>query len=330
VKITPAVLVAVLVCFFAGCGGLPQKKQLLTVDFKKDQTLRYKFVSSRDIEIKFILGPGKTKTGKDNVENFSESMEMVAAYTPTEVDPYGVTTIKATCESVKIRRDSKAGRKAATNDAAEYFAGKSFSFTVDPRGKIEDYTQLNELIRQAGEKAFRPNTSRGRIKEPDMINDFVATQWFLWDAVSSIEKYAEGISAGQSWKSELSVPTPMVVRLSRDVTYTLAEVRNNPRGKMAVIRSSYSLGKSVPASWPIPYTGSFQMSGTFGFLANYKMLDLQGEGEELFNIDAGRTEQYNQQYQMNLEASFPMGLGLGSKVSIKQNLTMQLLENEKK
>jgi hypothetical protein len=126
--------------------------------------------------------------------------------------------------------------------------------------------------------------------------------------------------------SKLSVPTPMVSRLARDVTYTLKEIRQTEKGELAVIKSSYSLAKSVPSSWPILYTGSFRMSGTFGFLTRYKFLDLQGEGQELFNIDAGRTEQYNQQYQLNAEASVPFGMEAGARIKIKQNLTMQLLE----
>ena len=69
------------------------------------------------------------------------------------------------------------------------------------------------------------------------------------------------------------------------------------------------------------------MSGMFGFLRNYKVLELQGQGEELFNIDAGRIEQSSQKYQMLLDASFPTGLGLNPRITIKQNLTMQLLED---
>jgi hypothetical protein len=68
------------------------------------------------------------------------------------------------------------------------------------------------------------------------------------------------------------------------------------------------------------------MSGRFGFLRGYKFLDLQGHGEELFNIDAGRTERYNQQYQVQVEASFPMGISTMPRITIKQNLTMELLE----
>jgi hypothetical protein len=76
----------------------------------------------------------------------------------------------------------------------------------------------------------------------------------------------------------------------------------------------------------MPYSGSFQMSGRFGFLRGYQILDLQGQGEDLFNIDAGRTERYNQQYQVQMEASLPMGIGGKLHITINQNLTMELLE----
>jgi hypothetical protein len=68
------------------------------------------------------------------------------------------------------------------------------------------------------------------------------------------------------------------------------------------------------------------MSGRFGFLRNYRFLDLQGQGEELFNIDKGRTEQYNQQYQVQVDASLLMGIGPRPRITIKQKLTMELIE----
>ena len=306
---------------------LTGKKKLITVNFQEGQTLQYRFVSNRDIEVDW--GPMKSgsKPGQNKVDKSSESMDMVVAYTPIKVDPYGLTTIKATCKSVNVRQTSSGtGRQRTSKDAVENLPGASFTFTVEPTGKIEDYSQLEKLIKETGEKAFRPESNQGRIKEPDMIGDFIATQWFLWDSVSSIEKAAEGIRVGQSWKSKLSVPTPMVTRKARDVTYTLDELRQTEKGQLAVIRSSYSPAESVQDNWPpMPYSGSFQMSGRFGFLRDYKLLDLQGQGEELFNIDAGRTERYNQQYQAQLEASFPMGIGAKLQITIKQNLTMELL-----
>jgi len=318
------IITALGLSVLAGCHPAGGKKELLTVDFQKDQTLRYAFVSSRDTDIDWSPRRNGLRAAKNRGDKFFESMEMVVAYTPIEVDPYGLTIIKATCESVKIKRSSGRSQRVAKKDAVESLAGKTFTFTVSPAGKIEDYSQLDKLIKEIGTKAFRPG--KRRIKEPDMIGDFTATQWFLWDSVSSIEKAIKGVSVGQTWKSKLSVPAPMVMRKARDVTYTLDEIRQSEKGRIAVIHSSYSPAKSVPRGWPIPYSGKFQMSGRFGFLRGYKLLDLQGHGEELFNIDAGRIEQYNQQYRMQLEASFPMGIDAKPRITIEQKLTMQLLK----
>jgi len=338
--VTTIIITALLLSSLAGCNGaagekelairekepVVEEKKLLTVDFQKDRTLRYRFVSSRNIEVDLGQTKSVSKRGKDTADKSSETMEMVIAYTPIEVDPRGFTTIEATCKSVTVRRSKSSRGRAARKDAVQSFAGKTFTLTVNPTGKIEDYSQLEKLIKEVGKKAFRAGSKR-RIKEPDMIGDFFATQWFLWDSISSIEKPGEGVSIGQSWKSKLSVPTPMVMKEARDVSYTLDEIRQSEKGRLAVIRSSYSPAESAPRSWPMPYSGRFQMSGTFGFLRGYKVLHLEGQGEELFNIDAGRTEQYNQQYQMQLNASLPFGLDANPLITIRQNLTMELLED---
>ena len=333
------IFTAVVLSILAGCDGaagkkellskkiepLKEGKELLTVDFQEGRSLRYRFVSSRDIALDWDPTKSKAKRGKDSIDRSSESMEMVVAYTPIEVDPYGPTTIKATCESVKVTRSKRPSGRAARRDAVESLPGKTFTLTVNATGEIEDPSQLDELIRQLGKKAFRSSSRMGRIKEPDMICDFIATQWFLWDSVSSIEKPAEGVSVGQTWSSKLSIPTPMVMRKARDVTYKLDEIRQSEKGRLAVISSTYSMSESVPSGWPIPYTGSFQVSGTFGFFRGYPILSLEGQGEELFNIDVGRIEQYNQQYQMQLDALLPGPLGR-PRITIKQKLTMELLE----
>ena len=160
-----------------------EQRELLTVDFNDSRTLRYKFVSARDITIDWEPSKTEAEQGRPSLVKSSESLEMVVAYTPVEINPYGLSTIEAICESVKVRRS-----EGANQDAVENFAGKSYRFKVGPTGKIEDYTELDKLIKQIAAKAFRPDTSRGRIKEPDMIADFIASQWFLWDAVSSIPK----------------------------------------------------------------------------------------------------------------------------------------------
>jgi len=300
---------------------LIENKELLTVDWQDGRTLEYKFISGREIILDWDPTGKLSQSDKSAPDKSIESMEMVVAYTPIKIDPYGLTAIEATCKSVKVVR-SKGSRK----DAVEHLAGKTFTFTVGPTGKIEDYSQLDELLKETGKKAFLPDTNRGRIKELDMICDFVASQWFLWDSVSSLKNPSEGVTVGQSWKSKLSVPSPMVMRKAREVTYQLDEIRQSEKGRLAVISSSYKQAETVPQSWPIPYSGSFQMKGTFGFLSGYKLLSLEGRGEELFNIEAGRTEQYNQQYQMQLQASIPMGIDVKPMITIEQKLTMELLE----
>lgn len=297
-------------------------KVLLTVDFQQGQVLRYKFISSRDIIIDWDPQGKQSKSGKKSpVDKTTESLEMVVAYTPVEVNPFGLTTIKATCEFIKARRS-----KGTHKDAVDSLRGRTFTFTVGPTGIIEDRSQLAELIKEAGENAFQSGSNRGRVKEPDMIGDFACTQWFLWDSVASIEKPAEGVSAGQSWKSKLPVPGPMVMKKVRDVTYTLDRAPQSEIGRIAVIKSFFSPADSVPDNWPpFPYSGSFQMRGTFGFLRGYQILQLQGEGEEHFNIDVGRIEQYNQQYEVQLEASIPFGIDAKPLITMKQNFKMQLV-----
>ena len=325
-KASLLILTTLVLCFLPGCKTATEEEmpaetgELLTVNFQAGQTLRYKFVSSREITVEWDTTAAKSRSGRPVSDKSTESLEIIMAYTPTEIDTYGLTKVKATCESVKVARS-----KGPVRDAVDNLAGKIFTLAIGPTGKIEDYSQLDDLLKEIGKKAFRANTD---IKEPDMICDFVATQWFLWDAVSSIEKPSQGTAVGQSWTSKLSVPTPMVMRKARDVTYRLDEIRPSEKGRLAVISSSYKIADSAPHDWPIPYSGRFQVAGAFGFYRNYKVMDLQGKGQELFNIDAGRTEQYNQQYQMQLSASLLMPLaGVNPKITIKQILTMNLLED---
>ncbi|NQT02825.1 MAG: hypothetical protein HQ580_12425 [Planctomycetes bacterium] len=323
-KTAPAILMIVIMSISGGCEPGIQKssnKELLTIDWRDGERLEYKFISTREITIDWDPAGRLTKSDNKPADKSVESMELIAAYKPIEINPYGLTTIEAACKSVKVVRS-----KGPDKDAAKYLAGRTYKFTVGPTGKIADYSQLDKLLKEAGKKAFITNADGGRTKQADMIGDFIATQWFLWDSVSSLENPSRGIAAGQTWKSKLSIPSPMVMRKAREVTYKLDEIRHSEKGRLAVISSSYKLADSVPTSWPIPYSGSFQMKGTFGFLSGYKLLGLQGEGQELFNIDTGQTEQYNQHYELEMESSIPMGIGVKPRITIKQNLTMKLLE----
>jgi hypothetical protein len=305
-----------------GIGRAPKAGQvLLTVDFAQGQTLRYQFVAERKITIDWDPNAAE---GAGKSEQQTERLEMVVAYTPTAVDPYGASTIQANCERVEVARSVRDyGR-----DAATWAQGKSFVLKVDPRGRVLDDSSLRSLVKEMGDAAFSKDTSRGRIKNPDMIGDFVASQWFLWDAEASIERPADGVAKGQSWTSGLSVPTPMVTRKAREVTYRLEDVRDTDHGRCAVIGSTYRLAESTPQSWPIPYSGRFQMSGTFGFLTRYQVLSLEGTGRELFNVDAGRIEQSEQKYKVKMNASvMMMGISTQPAITIEQTLTMERLNS---
>ena len=339
-KTVGVVWIAALLVLLAGCqapgggtgvaaGGARAAKGgrvFLTVDFQQGQTLRYKFTSKKNIAVDW---DPNAASSANRVQEQSESFEMVVAYTPIEVDPFGVSTIRAAVESVKAERTGGPASRRFGTDAVESAQGKSFTLKVDPRGKIVDSSQLAALIQEMGKQAFRSDTSVGRIKEPDMIWDFIASQWFLWDAESTVERPAEGVAIGQTWPSQLCVPTPMVIRPARNVVYKLDEVRQSDPGLLAVIKSTYALAGSAPAGWPIPYSGRLQMSGTFGFLLSYEVLGLEGTGEELFNVKAGLVEQRRETYTLRMKAGLPpMGIKANPQITIDQTLTMELMKPE--
>ncbi len=300
----------------------------LTADFEMGQPLRYQFVTDRVVEINWDPS-GTMSRGRNADSKVTESLEVVMLYEPVEVDPYGLSTIKATCQTAKTTKSKSPSGRAGGRDAVETLKGKSFTFTVDPRGRIVDGSGLKTVIQEAGDAAFRPvtDTSKGRIKEPDMIPDFTATQYFLYDAISSISHPSQGVVVGRSWDSQLLIPTPMVSRKARDVRYTLAELRPNPEGQQAVIKETYKLAESTPKDWPMPYMGSFQVAGMFGFLRGYKFLSLEGQGQEIYNIDAGRTESYTQKYVLKCEAMMMIPLGPNPQVTINQTITAKRLAN---
>ena len=313
-----------------GAGGATGVQQaarggrvFLTVDFQQGQTLRYKFTSKKNIVVDW---DPNAAASTNRVQEQAETFEMVVAYTPVEVDPFGASTIRAVVESVKAERSGGPGSRSSGADAVQTAQGREFTLKVDPRGKIVEATSLTALIQEMGKHAFRADMSRGRVKEPDMIWDFIAGQWFPWDAQASIERPAEGVAIGQTWTSQLGVPTPMVMRVARNVVYRLAEIRQGPAGPLAVIQGTYTPAGAAPAGWPIPYSGRFQMSGTFGFLASYRVLDLAGCGQELFNLQAGRVEQRQEKYTLRVKAGLPpIGIKANPQITIDQTLMMELV-----
>jgi hypothetical protein len=319
----------------AGCqrGAIEAKgnKEYLTVDFKEGQILRYKQVSNRQVELDFDPSHKISRGDSGRIQHISEKLEMVVAYSPVKVDESGFSTVEATFERVSPSRTTISGRGPSEKDAVMYLQGKSIRFIISPSGTITDPCGFEAMVKQLGREAF--GGKGGGVKNPDMIQDFITLERMMWDAVSSIARPVEGVAVGQKWKSQLMAPMPMPMRVGRDVTYKLVGVEDVNGSRIADINSICNLSDRPldAAVWPIPYSGSFQMRGTFGFLGGYKVLSLAGSGTERFNIDAGRVEKIEQQYEADVSAQMPFGLGSGPEgtptpnMVLRQKLSVELL-----
>lgn len=336
-KYLPIIAVAVLAFSLCGCEEqlrAPSAQngdcRLLSVDFQKEQPLRYRFVSERDVELKLSNNDNK-KTQKA-----SESLDMVVSYELVEQDIYGVSTIKATCESVKVERASFSKSRRGKADAVESIAGKSWSFKVNPLGKLEDTAGLEKLLKEIGAKSIKEQGKR-RIKDQDMIWDVYATQWFMWNPIESIEDPVKGVCEGQKWSSYLSVPFATLVAAEREVDYTLAEKAEDQPENQVVIDAEYSLAKldkdlkgnlkTKLGEIPSPYEGSYQMRGMFGFLRSYKPMELAGSGKVVFDAERGVLVSNKQSYTLDMFAAFMFPLGDSvPELKVDQKIEVYLLD----
>lgn len=302
-----AVIITILL-YTLCLGGCHESEQtILVVKFKNDTSVKYRMVSDRKVEIDLDGAEGKAQPS-----TVSEKLELVMSYAPVgQVDPYGITTMKATCESAKVTRKSSAGRASA--DVAEDLKGRSFDFTISPTGKVLDYSEMDALVLELGNKSITGSEKQGRIKRPDMIADFIALQRHLWDSIASVDQGSAGAKDGQQWKTLECIPLPMPVIAAKETTYTLNESADNqidPKGaeRKVEIRSTFALSKEKITDWPKLYEGNFRMQGMFGFLRGYRFKSLEGTGVQIFNVDAGVVESDEQEYQVLMQASLPMAL----------------------
>lgn len=314
------VVSACLLVLAAGC-----EKALLTpeevavvpaVQFTQGETLRYLFKSHRSVQVQWDA-KALAEGDQNAAHTMTETLTLRMAFKPVEVTGQK-TVLQATCNSAVVRRSSLTGKRPTGRDAVERMAGQSFTLVLDARGRVTDANELDALLKKLGTHAFR-QTGGQRIKDPEMINDVAASQWFLWDAVTSVDP--NGVKPGDTWQSRLSVPTPMVLRKARDVTYTLADVNDT----VATIDMTCVLSPDkAPTSWPIPYAGKFLVSGPFGFLRGFKVLSLEGRGSEQFDLAQGRSLGYEQTYHMELQGMIPFSMRVMPRVLIDQTLSMTL------
>jgi hypothetical protein len=320
-RVTPASAAQAPAPASAPSGPEGREKVRLGLQFQEGKALEYTFSSTRTTQIQWDPNRAAVRADPNNTSEMVEGLDLAMSYTPTRVDPNGMTTITAQCRSATVKRTQLGGALDTRPDAAEGLKGKTFTLTVDPTGRIRDANSLDSLLKEIGKLPFREDPKQGRIKDPEMISDLVATQWFLWDAISSAD--ANGVSKGQTWQSRLSLPMPMVMRKARDVTYTLEGIEKTATGRVALITSQVRLSdKPAPASWPIPYSGRFRVSGPFGFLGGYQIGSFDGKGTERFDLDAGTSRGYEQQFRVEMQAAAPMGLNVHPKIIIQQTIRM--------
>ena len=319
--------------FAVGCGK-PSGSILLNVDFDEDKPLTYRFVTNRDVVLE-LAGEDAGKNSS-NEQSTTEGLEMVIAYKPLGTDVYGNITVQAECQSAKVTRKSFTNRSETQDDPVGKLSGRTWTFVVNSAGQIQDYSGLDAIVKELGASAITENGQR-RIKGPDMIWDFVATQWFLWDAIASNNKMSAGVDPGQGWESLTSVPFAVRLPVERVVQYSIP-AEQDAANSLITINSTYSFrgyeekdGKLVFNSkipqLPSPYEGAFQTKGMFGFLRDYKADNLTGGGQAVYDLSKGRLISDHQQYKMDMTAGFMFPLGNTKPVlKVNQTIDIELVE----
>lgn len=319
----------VILASLCGCGK-PQIKtnKVMGLNFEINKPLKYRFVSSRIVDL--TLSDQKDKDTKE----ITEKLELVIAYTPVEEDVYGDITIKASCESAKVSKGSFSGSRPSGKDVTESLAGKEWTFKVNSLGQIRDFGSLIGLIEQLGEATITKQSTRN-VKDPDMIWDFVNTQWFIWDPIASQADAAIDIAPGQRWQSTQIIPFAKLVPAERRISYTYTE----PADESETIKISGMIEK-LPIKFdedkqpmpevktlPKPYKVAHQMRGMFGFLTNYRVDTLEGSLEAVYDAGSALLRSCRQEYDMKMTASFMLPLGDSvPMLDVKQTINMELIE----
>ena len=302
------IIAACMLCF-VGCRDSVKSSpdNWLLVSFEKDVPITYRMVSERETEIDLTSGDPKKKS---RPQTTTEKLELVIVYTPVVVDPFGLSTLKVECDSVKVTRSGFSGKKSAS-DAMESLTGKSFTLNLTPTGKMADISDLERIAAELGEDSFSKGRQNTRIKNPDMISDFLAMQQYLWGAGSAISNQMD-LKEGDTWQTQQTIPWPVPIYPppGRTTTYTLESIGSEHLSRRATIKSTYAMSETPIEEYIRPYEeGNFQMRGLFGFLRNFQFKHIEGAGTQVFNIDDGLVESDRQQYLLDVTASFMLPLG---------------------
>jgi hypothetical protein len=321
-----------------GITGGDKNTVALSVAFPDGATLRYRIVSKRDIVLDLDPSGKMSKSGSGARQDMNEEAQFILAYKAIGPAGRGGSLVEVTCQSANVKRLRLSGG-SSPDDALTALAGKSFKIKVSATGQIFDTAELEKVIRDLGEAAFGNRSDRyeGRkIKNPDMIADFIAAQWYMWDQEQCIAQPVNGVAVGEKWRSKRIIfsPMPFVSRTGRNAQYELTEIKDVNGVQTAVIKAAYTLADGPSMDWPMPYAGNFSQRGSFGFFQGYKVLELTGDGTQVFDVSAGKILKEQQVYNTKISAMIPFG-GLGKdgekpepNITVKQTITIELLPAE--
>ncbi|MHC5018304.1 MAG: hypothetical protein ACYTFP_07010 [Planctomycetota bacterium] len=281
-------------CFLSlsGCQDPAQSSDdnWLLVSFEKDVPITYRMVSERETEIDLTTGDPKK----------NEKLELEMVYTPVVVDPFGLSTLKVECQSVSVTRSGFSG------------------------------SDLERLAAELGKASFSTSRRNARIKNPDMIADFLAMQQYLWGVGSAIPNQLD-LKKGDTWQTQQSIPWPVPIYPppARTTTYILEGIEGQEDlSRRATIKSTYAMSETPIEDYIRPYEeGQFQMRGLFGFLRNFQFKHIEGTGTQVFNMDDGLVESDRQQYLLDVTASFMLPLGDSLPVlKVDQKISIERIE----
>ena len=298
----------------------PVRLQHLSLMFLPGQSLCYRYVSNRTITIDWKPEASDDPNDGRSIQHLYESLDLVVTYHVQAVDVNGLATVEGRFESIDPKRSRLTGAQVLSEDPVILLKGRTFTFRIDPSGRIRDRGAFHDLLEQTARFAFRDDPRRGRLKGPEMVWDVIALLWSPWEVLAGQDP--NGVRPGDAWSTQLAVPTPMVLRKARDASCTWQTPALTDGQRVAVIASRYALSPDpLPAHWPIPYAGRFGVSGPFGFLRHYQVRCLDGHGTDRLDMTEGRLLGYEQHYTVTMDASMPLALASPT-IVIDQTLRM--------
>lgn len=247
------------------------------------------------------------------------SQEVVTTTTMNveEIAEDGVATVRVTTDAVRAELDlpmmGKVVYDSTAPDAGGEFnpmtrgfvimVGESFTLVVTPMGEVRKVEGVDRIFdKLAAENAAPQMIAAMKQSMGDgAMREMMEKSLRVWAA--------EGVEPGDSWSITLDQSVPMVGTMTSDATVTLKDVTTIDGRRIARIGTTMKL-RLVPSGAEVegmPPGMKFSMEGG------------TGEGETLFDLDAGHMRSMRMVMEMPMEMKMP--LSDGGEMSVKQDMT---------